>query len=113
AVSYTWGDGEATLSVLLNNRSFSVKPNLWACLDHFTDDATKTSRAGRSTNSSAWTHIWVDSICIDQGNDTEKSDQVKRVDQTYSDAACVSIWLGDIPFSTWKAAIGEVLEQPY
>jgi type II secretory pathway predicted ATPase ExeA len=38
--------------------------------------------------------IWIDSICIDQQNFEERSQQVRLVRQIYSSAKSVNIWLG-------------------
>ncbi|KAH7309705.1 heterokaryon incompatibility protein-domain-containing protein [Stachybotrys elegans] len=84
AVSYTWGEGDASEIIHVNDQSFPVRLNLWSCLYYM----------GRHASQSCWTHIWVDAICIDQSNDAEKGDQVRFMDQTYKDAATVSVWLG-------------------
>lgn len=87
AVSYTWGDDEASEVIYLNGRAFHVRPNLWSCL-YYLSHAAKHSE---------WTHIWADAICINQTNDGERSSQVRLMDQTYQNAACVSVWLGLVP----------------
>lgn len=38
--------------------------------------------------------IWIDAICIDQQNNSEKSQEVARMGQIYHDAAQVLVWLG-------------------
>ena len=84
AVSYCWGDDEASELVHLNGRRFWVRLNLWSCLYYLGLDA---GRGG-------YTHLWVDAICINQSDDAERNAQVRRMDQTYRSAACVSVWLG-------------------
>lgn len=39
-------------------------------------------------------HFWVDALCIDQDNLEERSDQVRRMGQIYSDAVRTVAWLG-------------------
>lgn len=39
--------------------------------------------------------LWSDTICINQDNDVEKSQQVPRMETTYSNAKKVLVWLGD------------------
>ncbi|KAK4122980.1 heterokaryon incompatibility, partial [Parathielavia appendiculata] len=78
AVSYVWGNDEALEHIILNGRRFRVRSNLWSCL---------YCEPGRR-------YLWVDAICIDQSNHAERNVQVRRMDQTYRDAACVSVWLG-------------------
>ncbi|KAK4155843.1 heterokaryon incompatibility protein-domain-containing protein [Chaetomidium leptoderma] len=84
AVSYTWGIGEASELIYLNGQTFHVRLNLWSCLYYL----------GQVTNHAGWTHLWVDAICIDQSNDDERDAQVRRMDKTYGNAECVSVWLG-------------------
>lgn len=122
AVSYTWGDGEATEVIYLNGHVFRIRTNLWSCLYYL-------SRYGKHA---AWTHIWVDAICIDQTNDVERAAQVRLMDKTYNDAACVSVWLGLVPIPTvftpfslegiktadwegfdWADSIAELANRPY
>ncbi len=86
AVSYTWGDQDATETIYLDGQRFRVRPNLWSCLYYIGQYAQGTC-------------LWVDAICIDQSNDSEKSSQVRLMEQTYREAASVSVWLGLIPIS--------------
>ena len=39
--------------------------------------------------------LWVDSICINQGDDNERSQQVRLMGQIYRKASTVLIWLGE------------------
>lgn len=87
AVSYTWGDGQPTEVIHLNGRRFHIRLNLWSCLYYLS----------LYSRHKVWNHIWVDAICIDQANDSEKSVQVRAMDKTYRNAAAVSVWLGLVP----------------
>ncbi|KAK3326775.1 hypothetical protein B0H66DRAFT_551657 [Apodospora peruviana] len=42
-------------------------------------------------------HIWVDVICVNQGDLGEKSDHVTRLPMIYSSASAVLVWLGGDP----------------
>jgi Heterokaryon incompatibility protein (HET) len=44
--------------------------------------------------------IWIDAICIDQGNITEKGREVARMGQIYNNAMQVLVWLGEEDEST-------------
>jgi hypothetical protein len=88
AVSYTWGDFEPTGVIYLNGQAFKIRLNLWSCLHYL----NPYSREG------LWDHIWVDAICINQANDLERNAQVRLMDKTYTNARCVSVWLGLVPF---------------
>ena len=87
AVSYTWGDDEATEVIYLNGREFKVRTNLWSCLYYLRMYSKSEMRK----------HIWVDAISIDQENTSERNEQVRLMDRTYKEAACVSVWLGLVP----------------
>jgi heterokaryon incompatibility protein (HET) len=39
--------------------------------------------------------IWIDSVCINQNDDAEKSDQVQRLSDIYTRASRVIVWLGE------------------
>ncbi|KAI8631090.1 HET-domain-containing protein [Xylariaceae sp. FL1651] len=59
--------------------------------------------------------MWIDAICIDQGNDQERSKQVQRMGQIFSLAGRVVAWLGpSFPDSslalTTLSSIGQQLE---
>lgn len=87
AVSYTWGNDVPSETIMLDGRLFRVRPNLWSCLYYL----------GLFSHDAEWKYLWVDAICIDQRNDQERNDQVSRMDKTYRDATCVSVWLGLAP----------------
>ncbi|KAK1751136.1 heterokaryon incompatibility protein-domain-containing protein [Echria macrotheca] len=83
AVSYTWGNDEASEVIYIDNQKFHVRPNLWSCLYYIGQDALRLG-----------TRLWVDAICIDQSSAAERNAQVRRMDETYRQAAHVSVWLG-------------------
>lgn len=93
AVSYTWGNADASEVIYLDNRRFCVRPNLWSCLYYM----------AHAAKSAAWEYLWVDAICINQTSDAERNSQVRLMDQTYRDAVCVSVWLGlvTLPEEIW------------
>lgn len=39
--------------------------------------------------------LWIDALCIDQGNNTEKNHQVQRMGQIYSSGEKVIAWIGN------------------
>ncbi|KAJ3537898.1 hypothetical protein NM208_g6132 [Fusarium decemcellulare] len=94
ALSYTWGrprknapdypDKEACL-ILLNNQEFCVQPNLYDVLLQLHQFC---SRKG----------LWIDALCINQEDLTERQFQVTVMNQIYGSASLVIIWLGK-PFS--------------
>ncbi|KAK3370333.1 heterokaryon incompatibility protein-domain-containing protein [Podospora didyma] len=82
ALSYVWGEyGEPSPTILLEGHAFQVTPNLHTALKHF-----------RHNNRPRL--LWVDAICINQGDDEEKSEQVSRMQLIYRSAYTVLMWAG-------------------
>jgi hypothetical protein len=82
ALSYTWGTELPTKAILLDGRSFIVRPNLWYFLK-------RLQTSGRRM------HIWIDAICVDQENIPERNSQVLLMRHIYSKAKAVIVWLGE------------------
>ncbi|PQE13896.1 Heterokaryon incompatibility protein [Rutstroemia sp. NJR-2017a BBW] len=83
ALSYVWGTYRSpphTMSV--NSSSVAITPNCWLALR-------------RLRRKFAPLTIWVDSICINQDDRREKETQIPLMDDIYSSATSVYIWLGD------------------
>jgi hypothetical protein len=81
AVSYTWGDGEATHPIYLDGKVFMVRENLMIAMQHL--------------RYKWWNRIlWIDAVCIDQANVVERSEQVLQMRRIYKQASHVLIWLG-------------------
>jgi hypothetical protein len=81
ALSYTWGEEDATKTIELNRRSFRVRKNLYDALYHLRSEKEKRV-------------IWVDAICINQNDNDERSCQVSIMPSIYSRAQKVLVWLG-------------------
>jgi len=89
ALSYTWGlDTSTRLRLkIVDGQSLSfmlIKPNL--------DDALRQLRTFIPRNSSQL--FWIDAICIDQDNVSEKNMQIKKMAMIYNRADSVAVWLG-------------------
>jgi hypothetical protein len=41
-----------------------------------------------------FSYLWIDAICINQKDNEEKSQQIKSMQELYSTASLVIIWLG-------------------
>lgn len=80
ALSYVWGGGQQTISI--DGTDFQITKNCF--------DASMSLRAqyGKLT-------IWVDAICINQKDVSEKSDQVPMMKEIYTWAATVYVWLAN------------------
>ncbi|KAH7064107.1 heterokaryon incompatibility protein-domain-containing protein [Paraphoma chrysanthemicola] len=105
ALSYAWGRGMADKSIalydlpgiegsikrsnnhedlaeLVLNRSFFVRENLYDAMIRL-----------RQPNQHTW--LWIDAICIDQGDEIDKSEQIPNMPDIYSAAWNVIVWLGE------------------
>lgn len=91
AFSYVWGNQKRDFEILLSDEtsegSFSVTPHL----------AVGLRQVGRflSTDEYRNDFVWIDAICIDQGDLTEKETQIPLMRNIYTNAFMVCIWLGD------------------
>ena len=81
ALSYVWGPETPLMQILLHGKPFNVQQNLYSFLWHFL-------RAGRNEM------LWIDALCINQEDLTEKSSAVNSMGDLYRQAASVVIWLG-------------------
>lgn len=92
AMSYTWGDDKATETILVNGGHFTLRPNLFSALKSLrnVDDPRL---------------IWIDAICINQQDESERNHQVWQMNNIYSHAAVVNVWLGSATASS-DAGIG-------
>ncbi|KAI0531713.1 heterokaryon incompatibility protein-domain-containing protein, partial [Xylaria digitata] len=81
ALSYTWGDEEDEDTILVNAIPTTARRNLHNALLQL-----------RKRVLDGW--IWIDAICIDQKDDTERSWQVNEMRSIFSLADLVYCWLG-------------------
>ncbi|KAI0903915.1 HET-domain-containing protein [Ustulina deusta] len=77
----------------------------------------RTSRQGNSaplrspqTATAKKRSIWIDQVCIDQGNSTERSQQIQFMNRLYKHAGHVLVWLGSDTESVAESAFNFVLE---
>lgn len=83
ALSYVWGHEAESTPILLNGRPWNVRPVLAAAL-----------RRLRCQDKER--HIWVDALCIDQSNGSEKSSQTRHMKDVFGGCTMCLIWLGDV-----------------
>lgn len=84
ALSYVWGSAEESRTILLSGQAFRVRRNLYAFLRHAAGTPSLTD-----------TPIWIDAICINQGDLSEKNGHVRHMGDIYGGATKVIAWLGD------------------
>lgn len=90
ALSYVWGTGIVPYSIRVNDNPFYITCNLHRALQelrHDTDDRM----------------LWIDAMCINQGDSAEKSTQVQMMRDIYAKAAKVVVWLGNSDKTTTSA----------
>jgi hypothetical protein len=81
ALSYTWGTCSKDRWIYINNTPFIIWPNLW--------DGLKALRREDED-----IILWIDAICINQGDTSEKNHQVAQMGKIYQNATSVLVWLG-------------------
>ena len=81
ALSYVWGDPQATRTIIINDKALSITENLFAALKDLQDDTRVLP-------------VWADAICINQNDAEEKSRQVMLMGRIYAAAYRTIIYLG-------------------
>ncbi|KAK4161256.1 ankyrin repeat-containing domain protein [Cladorrhinum sp. PSN259] len=83
ALSYTWGDADSELfEIEIDGKKAMVRRNLYSAL-------------GGLRQCDQERVIWIDAICIDQGNHRERGHQVGQMREIYQMAEQVIVWLGE------------------
>ncbi|KAK0130271.1 hypothetical protein ONS96_000794 [Cadophora gregata f. sp. sojae] len=116
AISYCWvlEDAEEDIKIfdapvvpaqaehsVRSPKEFLVKPDLLAALKHFRDEMSVVV-------------LWIDAICINQFDSSEKAVQISAMPEIFNNAANVRIWLGapspstDIAFDFVEYAAGRI-----
>ncbi|PMD36282.1 HET-domain-containing protein [Hyaloscypha variabilis F] len=80
ALSYMWGPKEYR-TIELEGKPYAVTENLWQALIHL-----RLEQESRT--------MWIDAICINQGDGSERNHQVMQMGAIYSHASRVLVWLG-------------------
>lgn len=81
ATSYTWGSPKDPQSIQCNGVALKVQRNAFDMLmDLRAPDLPRT--------------VWIDAICINQGDLPERGQQVSFMHRIYSSARSVQVWLG-------------------
>jgi len=80
-MSYTWGNTSKTDTILLDGCTKKVTRSAYEML-------------ARQSSIFMPKMLWIDALCIDQDNEDEKAVQVNNMDQIYSSATLVTVFLG-------------------
>jgi hypothetical protein len=98
ALSYTWGSNERPHRVLIDDLDFPVTANLFAALRGF-----RLCSQVRT--------LWVDAICINQDDISERHDQVQKMSHIFRAAKNVLFWPGEEGNRTTNLQKNQVAEQ--
>jgi hypothetical protein len=81
ALSYTWGTDPPSNYLWLQGCALPIRPNL--------ETALRFLRLPRQARL-----LWVDAVCINQGDVDERTRQVQYMRLVYKNAACALVWVG-------------------
>ncbi|KAJ8116605.1 hypothetical protein OPT61_g2010 [Boeremia exigua] len=109
ALSYVWGDPDLTETIRCNGEPLEVTVNLAKALRRLRqgfvppESSRSKQRVRLTRRGSPVPYVepaphylfWIDAICINQQNVTERSHQVQLMKDVYSRARGVVVWLGD------------------
>ncbi|KAF2147246.1 uncharacterized protein K452DRAFT_4112 [Aplosporella prunicola CBS 121167] len=82
ALSYTWGSQIQDHRIYTDGKVLGVTQNLWHALWRLRSPDTQQV-------------LWIDAVCINQKDHRERGEQVRQMERIYSQAAIVTIWLGE------------------
>jgi hypothetical protein len=111
-LSYVWGDDSpgSLRAILVNGKHFRVRKNLFNFLHfmqaHPTHGDTLSAIGTRK-------HYWIDALCIDQSNTSERNHQVAQMGRIFSSARLVHVWLGKMPSAArMRYILGDSQKEP-
>ena len=95
ALSYVWGDPSVGSEIItVNGHPKRIGANLAAALRFFRK-THQPSALGAEASPELPRHIWVDALCINQEDNSEKYVQVGRMESIYKSASIVLAHLGN------------------
>ncbi|KAH8904687.1 hypothetical protein BR93DRAFT_882710 [Coniochaeta sp. PMI_546] len=101
ALSYVWGDERQRDEITVNGRPVSVTANLAVALRRFAWGGDGKWGGARGFR------LWVDALCINQKDLSERERQIGRMRGIYGESWAVVAWLGEESFQS-DMAIGLV-----
>lgn len=79
-ISYVWGGTNVTGPMRINDEKLQVTTNLLSCFHHLRHPQDAIV-------------LWIDAVCINQDDLSEKSHQVSMIGEIYSQCSTVYVWL--------------------
>lgn len=91
-----WGDPTPEHTIYINGRTRTISKNLRDFLHQARLSQARLTRARLTRARLIWAteYFWIDSICLDQDDHSERNEQVQRMGDIYSQAHHVVSWLG-------------------
>lgn len=80
ALSYTWGAEDDGHMIDIEGHRFLVRKNLW---DFLLQTRNRRKWYGHETSQDRELLLWIDAVCIDQGNVAERNHQVEMMGNIY------------------------------
>ncbi len=104
SLSYAWGHNNDYRPIGLGDSTLNVSVNLEEALRELRHESKDVM-------------LWVDQICINQGDEEEKAHQVQQMKQIYAEAVGVVAWVGPAADNsdlvvTHLKSIGEIARRP-
>lgn len=115
ALSYVWGSPYVQHEITLNGHAFSIRHNLYSALKSICNYIeTAVEEQGIADNSlkatpsefnadelkrfnqspGCWKYFWIDAICINQKEVSERNHQVRMMSDIYKSSVFVLVWFG-------------------
>jgi hypothetical protein len=91
ALSYVWGEGHPQKDVDIAGQRITITDNLYSALQRLRHPVKKRT-------------VWVDQLCIDQSDNSERSSQVAMMRDIYRKCSCCIIWLGELNVISTQSA---------
>lgn len=95
AVSWSWGDARHKTEILLNGTPIEIPANAGEVLE-------------KVCVAKAHSCVWLDAVCINQEDVDERSQQVTLMEQIYSRADRVVVWLGEGSPKVTESALASI-----
>ncbi|KAJ9636376.1 hypothetical protein H2201_003542 [Coniosporium apollinis] len=90
ALSYTWGDQSIKHPLFIGEDMLKITQNL--------SEALRRLRHRHEPRT-----LWIDAVCINQAENTERNHQVRQMRDIYANASKVLVWLGESDEDTDQA----------
>lgn len=84
ALSYAWGEPQATQSIWIDGCKTDIRDNLWLFLCQARKRTSWLSFRNLVYGCGPWKYLWIDALCINQENVREKNAQVQNMAEIYT-----------------------------